>query len=96
MALLSLQQLAAQAIVILQKPKEEVALPADFNPIEIFLAGTIDMGKSIDWQVAMSAQFAEEMQRSFLLPVFSNYLYCCLNSRGDTPTFRLKNCPKVD
>ena len=64
MALLSLQQLAAQAIVILQKPKEEVALPADFNPIEIFLAGTIDMGKSIDWQVAMSAQFAEEVQRS--------------------------------
>ncbi|MGL5938448.1 MAG: nucleoside 2-deoxyribosyltransferase domain-containing protein [Phocaeicola sp.] len=66
LAFLGLQQLAAQAIVYVQKPKEEIVLPSDFNPVKIFLAGTIDMGKSIDWQAAMSEQFKDRYNGEFL------------------------------
>ena len=48
------------------KPREELPVKDDGSYTKIFLAGTIDMGSSVDWQAQLKEHFASKDGRYVL------------------------------
>lgn len=59
--------LQAQSEVIVLRPDEDKAEVNEAEYTKIFLAGTIDMGKSIDWQKATCDWFRARPEGKYLL-----------------------------